>query len=121
MKTFEVRGYCAEAKILPRRAARCLARLRRPLAAPWMPQYDGINDQMRGEAMMATKLIVHDVDDDIARALYLRAADHGRSVEEEHREILKQALQRPQRRPLADVLASMPNVGDDADFDVRKK
>ncbi|MBJ7310302.1 DNA-binding protein [Rugamonas sp. CCM 8940] len=69
---------------------------------------------------MATNLVVRNVDEDIALALKQRAAVHGRSAEAEHREILKDALQRPQRRPFSDVLASMPNVGKDADFDVRK-
>lgn len=69
---------------------------------------------------MATNLIVHNVDDDVALALRQRAAAHGRSPEAEHLEILRKALQRPQRRSFPDVLASMPNVGEDEDFDVRK-
>ncbi|MBV6320490.1 FitA-like ribbon-helix-helix domain-containing protein [Duganella violaceipulchra] len=69
---------------------------------------------------MATNLIVRNVDDDVALALKQRAAAHGRSPEAEHLEILKEALQRPQRRSFADVLASMPNVGEDDDFNVRK-
>ena len=40
---------------------------------------------------MAT-LTVRNVDDDIARRLRLRAAEHGRSAEAEHREILRIAL-----------------------------
>ena len=39
-----------------------------------------------------------------------------RSAEQEHREILEAALRRPTRRSLAAVLASIPNVGRDADF-----
>ena len=69
---------------------------------------------------MATSFVVRNVDEDLALALKQRAAAHGRSAEAEHREILKSALQWPQRRPFAEVLASMPNVGEDADFDVRK-
>lgn len=68
---------------------------------------------------MATNLVVRNVDTEVALALKQRAALNGRSAEAEHREILKNALQRPARRPLAEVLASMPNVGEDADFDVR--
>lgn len=68
---------------------------------------------------MATNLIVRNVDEDVALALKQLAAAHGRSAEAEHREILKAALQRPKRRPLSEVLASMPNVGEDADFDCR--
>ena len=69
---------------------------------------------------MATNLIVRNVDEDIALALKQLAASHGRSAEAEHREILKSVLQRPKRRSVADVLSSMPNVGEDSDFDSRK-
>ena len=68
---------------------------------------------------MATNLIVRNVDEEIALALKQLAAAHGRSAEAEHREILREALLKPKRRPLADVLANMPNVGEDADFDCR--
>lgn len=73
------------------------------------------------EAAVATDLVLPNVDEDLALALKQRAAANGRSAETEHREILKNALQRPQRRPFSEVLASMPNVGDDVDFDVRKQ
>ena len=68
---------------------------------------------------MTTKLLVRNVDDDIALALKQRGAANGRSAEAEHREILRAALQRPIRRSLVDVLTSMPNVGLDSDFDCR--
>ncbi|MDB5909482.1 MAG: hypothetical protein JWP34_3596 [Massilia sp.] len=71
------------------------------------------------KAAMATNLVVRNVDEDVALALKQRAAANGRSAEAEHREILKAALKRPRRRSVADVLASMPNVGEDADFDAR--
>jgi len=48
------------------------------------------------------------------------AARHGRSAEAEHREILRAALTRPARRSFKDVLASMPDVGADEDFDFRQ-
>jgi antitoxin FitA len=53
-----------------------------------------------------------------ARALKLkqRAAKRNRSAEQEHREILKSVLRGPKRRHLSDVLASIPNVGEDGDF-----
>jgi antitoxin FitA len=38
------------------------------------------------------QLTVRKVDDDLIRRLKTRAAEHGRSAEAEHREILKQAL-----------------------------
>lgn len=68
---------------------------------------------------MATNLVVRNVDEDVALALKQMAAAHGRSAEAEHREILRKVLKRPQRRSVAEVLASMPNVGEDADFNFR--
>jgi len=62
-------------------------------------------------------LLVRGVDETIVRALKERAGAHGRSAEAEHREILATALARPRRRSFADILASMPNVGADADFE----
>ncbi|UGQ46457.1 FitA-like ribbon-helix-helix domain-containing protein [Massilia endophytica] len=69
---------------------------------------------------MATNLVVRNVEEEVALALKQRAAANGRSAEAEHHEILRAALKRPPRRSVADVLASMPNVGEDADFDVRR-
>ena len=69
---------------------------------------------------MATNLVVRNVDEAVALALKQVAALHGRSAEAEHREILKSALKRPQRRSVAEVFSSMPNVGEDADFARRK-
>jgi plasmid stability protein len=40
-------------------------------------------------------LTVRNLDDEIVRALRIRAAEHGRSAEAEHREILKAALSSP--------------------------
>jgi antitoxin FitA len=68
---------------------------------------------------VAINLVVRNVDRDVALALKRQAASHGRSAEAELREILRAVLQRPKCRPVAEVLASMPNVGDDADFDCR--
>jgi len=62
-------------------------------------------------------LLVRGVDEEIVRALKERAGAHGRSAEAEHREILAAALARPRRRSFAEVLASMPDVGADADFE----
>ncbi|MFC2538550.1 MAG: DNA-binding protein, partial [Lautropia mirabilis] len=45
------------------------------------------------------------------------AAANGRSAEAEHRAILLETLQRPPRKPLAEILASMPDVGLDSDFE----
>ena len=61
-------------------------------------------------------LLVRGVDDDLVQALKKRAGAHGRSQEAELRAILAAALQSPPRRRLAELLASMPEVGVDADF-----
>ena len=66
---------------------------------------------------MVANLVVRNVEETIALALKQRAASYGRSAEAEHREILKQALSGPKRRSLTEILMSMPNVGEDADFD----
>lgn len=62
-------------------------------------------------------LIVRNLDDDTIAALKSRAARHGRSAEAEHRAILEETLLRPRRRSLAEVLAGMPDVGKDEDFE----
>lgn len=62
-------------------------------------------------------LLVRGVDEALVKALKERAGAHGRSAEAEHREILAEALARPRKRSFAEVLASIPNVGADADFE----
>ncbi|HET6839772.1 MAG TPA: hypothetical protein VFH41_08535 [Bradyrhizobium sp.] len=62
-------------------------------------------------------LLVRGIDEELVRALKERAGAHGRSAEAEHREILAAALTRPRRRSLAELLAAMPEVGTDADFE----
>jgi len=61
-------------------------------------------------------LLVRGVDEGLVRALPRRAGAHGRSAEAEHREILAAALAHPRRRSFAEILASIPDVGTDADF-----
>ena len=61
-------------------------------------------------------LLVRGVDDDLILALKKRAGAHGRSQEAELRAILAAALLSPPRRNLAELLAAMPEVGVDADF-----
>ena len=66
---------------------------------------------------MTKQLIVRNVDDELVRALKRRAARHGRSAEAEHREILRAALRVDlERASFKHALASMPDVGNDADF-----
>lgn len=62
------------------------------------------------------QLIVRDLPDEIVSALKRRAAKHNQSTEQEHRDILQAVLRGPKKRPLAEVLAAIPNVGDDLDF-----
>lgn len=62
-------------------------------------------------------LLVRGMDDELVRALKERAGINGRSAEAEHREILASALQRPRRKSFAQVLAAMPDVGLDTDFE----
>ena len=62
------------------------------------------------------QLMVRNLPEELVKALKRRAVKNDRSAEQEHREILRAALRGPQRRPLAEVLASIPNVGEDRDF-----
>ena len=62
-------------------------------------------------------LIVRKLDQQIVDALKQRASQHGRSAEAEHRALLEELLLRPKRKSFAEVLASMPNVGEDEDFE----
>lgn len=70
---------------------------------------------------MATNLTVSNVDEEIVRSLQEQAVQNGRSVEAEHRAILQEVLTRPRKRSFLDFLATMPNVGEDADFDRRQQ
>src|SRR5262245_62823243 len=65
------------------------------------------------------QLMVRNVDEAVVRELKKRAARRNHSAEQEHREILEQALLGPRRRSLAEVLAAMPDAGEDADFERR--
>ncbi len=62
-------------------------------------------------------LTVRNLSPEIVDALKQRAAAHGHSAEAEHREILRATLLSAPRRSFADVLRSMPDVGDDGDFE----
>ncbi len=70
---------------------------------------------------MATNLIVRKVEPDIVKLLKEQAARNGRSAEAEHRAILEAALRRTRKRSISDVLASMPNVGRDSDFEFDRR
>ena len=60
------------------------------------------------------QLIVRNIADDLVRRLKRRAAEHGRSAEEEHRQLLRAALR---SEGLMDRLRAMPDAGADSDFD----
>lgn len=62
------------------------------------------------------QLIVRNLDEALVSELEMRAARHGRSAEEEHREILRRALLPGAGIPLKQMLLSMPDVGADSDF-----
>lgn len=66
---------------------------------------------------MPTNLIVRNIDEEIVQSLKVQAVRNGRSAEAEHRAILKAALMQPRKRSFNEVLASMPNVGLDSDFE----
>jgi len=63
------------------------------------------------------QLIVRNLEAAVVAELKERAARKGRSMEAEHREILRSVLRRGSGRSLLkDLLLRMPDVGKDADF-----
>lgn len=66
-----------------------------------------------------SQLIVRQIEDKVVRKLKERAGQHGVSMEEEHRRILRQALTgvSPKKRSFKEFLLAMPNVGEDRDFE----
>lgn len=62
-------------------------------------------------------LVVRNLDKQVISNLKKRAAAHNLSAEAEHRAILEEALLKTRRKPLAEVLAAMPAVGCDEDFE----
>jgi len=65
------------------------------------------------------QLIVRQIEEKVVRKLKERAGQHGVSMEEEHRRILRDALvgSSSKKRSLKDHLLSMPEVGEDEDFE----
>jgi plasmid stability protein len=74
------------------------------------------HDSKEHEEQAVANLLVRGVDEAIVKALKARAFEHGQSAEAEHRAILVAALAGPRKRSFAEILASMPDVGTDADF-----
>lgn len=64
------------------------------------------------------QLLVRDIETDVVRELKVRAARHGHSAEEEHRQILREALgPKEPTRSLKQMLLAMPDAGEDLDFE----
>jgi plasmid stability protein len=64
------------------------------------------------------QLLVREIESGVVRELKIRAARHGRSAEEEHRQILREALRpRGTDKSLKELLLEMPDVGEDRDFE----
>ena len=65
------------------------------------------------------QLIVRQIEDKVVKKLKVQAGQHGVSMEEEHRRILRAALLGPskKKRSFNEHLLSMPNVGKDKDFE----
>jgi plasmid stability protein len=59
------------------------------------------------------QLVVRNVEEEVVRALKLRAARKGHSTEAEHRELLKAALLKPGGRSFKEFLVTMPPIGGD--------
>ena len=64
------------------------------------------------------QLIVRNLEEEVVQRLKVRAAEHGRSAEAEHREILRQALRsRKPAKSFKEHLLAIPAVGGDSDFE----
>jgi plasmid stability protein len=63
------------------------------------------------------KPLVRGIESDLVRELKLRAARHGHSAEEEHRQILREGLRSKGSSSLKGLLLAIPDVGEDLDFE----
>ena len=75
---------------------------------------------MIAHGFTVAQLLVRNLEEDLVRDLKKRAGEHGVSVEEEHRRILRTALRgETAEKPKSfwQVLSEMPEVGDDALFE----
>lgn len=64
------------------------------------------------------QIIVRNLEEEVVRRLKKRAGEHGVSMEEEHRRILREVLM-PEvgKRSFKEILMSMPDSGDDDIFE----
>lgn len=70
--------------------------------------------------ILVADLLVRGVNEEVVNAPKKRAGAHSPSAEAEYRAILAAVLLTPRRRPLAELLASMPDVGRDGDIERRE-
>jgi plasmid stability protein len=65
------------------------------------------------------QLIVRQIEERVVKKLKEQAGQHGVSMEEEHRRILRESLlgQTARRPSFKEALLAMPNVGEDKDFE----
>ena len=65
------------------------------------------------------QLIVRQIEEKVVKKLKQQAGEHGVSMEEEHRRILRKSLlgKAGRRTSFKEALLAMPNVGNDADFE----
>jgi plasmid stability protein len=69
------------------------------------------------------QLIVRNIEEKVVRRLKQRAGEHGISMEEEHRRILRDSLFPPRKgkgRSFMEHLLAMPDVGPDEIFERQK-
>jgi plasmid stability protein len=72
--------------------------------------------QVDSRRQTVANLLVRNVEAEVVDALKARSGKRGVSAEEEHREILRTALLKPRKKDFAEVLLTIPSVGDDRDF-----
>jgi plasmid stability protein len=95
-------------------------RIESPVVADHRQATSAIIDSV--EEVAVAQLIVRRLEDEVVVELRRRAARSGRSMEAEHREILRAVL-RPVRRvqSLKELLLQMPAAGEDSDFERRRE
>ena len=87
------------------------------LRSPYLTRSTKVGGLQRDIIDSVAQLIVRNLAEEIVKRLRRRAAESGRSVEAEHREILREALigESP-GKSLKQHLLNMPNAGRDEDF-----
>ena len=121
----------SRASTVPRRHRTCSEPGEPDQSARTSPRYDSTGpaklaniSSERGLSM--AQLLVRDLSDELIERLEHQAARNGRSVEEEHREILKAAFPPPLTasapgKSFKEFLLSMPYAGEDGDFEFPRR